>query len=195
MPSVRTKPCRTAAPVISAPGYHVQMFRWPCFFATFLIAIYAISARANDRNNPKVLLQGRVTHVSDGDTLWIRTAQGERRKLRLEGVDAPELCQAHGQAARDALRQRLQWQNVLAQGTYRDDYGRQLARVQLQGEDVGAWLVQSGHAWSYRYRRDDGPYALQERDARSARRGLFAQAKPERPADFRKRNGPCAQAE
>jgi micrococcal nuclease len=163
------------------------------FFATFVIAAYAMLAVADERSNSKVLLAGRVTHVSDGDTLWIRTAQGERRKLRLQGVDAPELCQAYGQAARAALRQRLQWQSVQAQGTYRDDYGRQLARVQFQGEDVGAWLVQNGHAWSYRFRRDDGPYAAQEREARSAKRGLFADAKPERPADFRKRNGPCEQ--
>jgi micrococcal nuclease len=181
--------------VFSAAGYDAPMLISLRFVAIFLVAACAVSARANGLNNQKVLLQGRVTHVSDGDTLWILTASGERRKLRLEGIDAPELCQAHGPNARDALRQRLQWQSVQVQGTRRDDYGRQLARLQLGGEDIGAWLVQSGHAWSYRYRRDDGPYAVQEREARAAHRGLFAQAKPERPADFRKRNGPCVQPE
>ena len=36
-----------------------------------------------------------------------------------------------------------------------------------------------------------GPYAAQETQARSHRRGLFADARPEPPRDFRKRHGSC----
>jgi micrococcal nuclease len=59
--------------------------------------------------------------------------------------------------------------------------------------DVGEWLVREGHAWSYRYRRDTGPYAKQQAAARAARKGLFATARPEEPRDFRKRHGACGE--
>jgi endonuclease YncB( thermonuclease family) len=72
-----------------------------------------------------------------------------------------------------------------------DQYGRLLARITLQGQDVGAWMVTQGHAWSYRYRRDAGPYAAQESQARAQGRGLFASTDAEQPRDFRKRHGSC----
>ena len=50
----------------------------------------------------------RVTRVFDADTVWVQPAAGGRwRKLRLDGLDAPEICQAMGVAARDALASRL----------------------------------------------------------------------------------------
>jgi endonuclease YncB( thermonuclease family) len=74
---------------------------------------------------------------------------------------------------------------------YQDSYGRGLARISVKGEDVGARLVASGHAWSNRWHRSLGPYAKQEAQARDQRLGLFAQAQPELPRDFRKRFGSC----
>jgi micrococcal nuclease len=53
-------------------------------------------------------------------------------------------------------------------------------------------MVREGHAWSYRYRRDGGPYAKQQALARAARKGLFATARPEEPRAFRKRHGACS---
>ncbi|MDP3310892.1 MAG: thermonuclease family protein, partial [Polaromonas sp.] len=48
--------------------------------------------------------QGTVTRVSDGDTLWVRPAAGGKPlKVRIDGIDAPEICQAGGRAARKAL--------------------------------------------------------------------------------------------
>lgn len=135
---------------------------------------------------------GTVSRVSDGDTLWVRPATGGRpRKVRIHGIDAPELCQAHGRAARAALQQQVLRQRVRVQPLRRDDYGRLLARMSRGGEDVGALLVRAGHAWSYRYRRNPGPYADEERAARAARRGLFADAGAQRPYAFRRQHGPC----
>lgn len=45
--------------------------------------------------------RGTVTYITDGDTLWIRHLHGGRaRKIRLDGIDAPEICQAYGARAR-----------------------------------------------------------------------------------------------
>lgn len=141
--------------------------------------------------------EAQVTHVSDGDTLWVRSVptaeepRGKRLKLRLIGLDAPERCQPHGAQARDALKQRVSGRQVVVDVVATDAHGRALSRVALEGRDVGAALVRDGHAWSARWRDDPGPYAPEEAEARAARRGLFAAATPEPPRDFRRRHGPC----
>lgn len=135
---------------------------------------------------------GQVERVADGDTLWVRPDTGGRpQKLRLEGIDAPEICQPGGEASRTSLSQLVMHQRVRVTVNRRDDYGRGLARLYVDGEDVAARMVSSGQAWSYRWRRSLGPYAAQEQQARQARQGLFAVANAELPRDFRKRHGSC----
>ena len=136
--------------------------------------------------------EARVTRVFDGDTVWVQPLAGGRaRKLRLDGLDAPEICQAGGEASRDVLAQRVLRQRVTVSERRRDDYGRGLARLTHGDEDVGGWLVSMGHAWSYRWRNSAGPYQPQEASALAARRGLFADAQAELPRAFRQRHGPC----
>lgn len=135
---------------------------------------------------------GTVTHVSDGDTLWVRPQRGgPPRAVRIDGIDAPELCQVHGETARAALVGQVLGQAVQVRVRRHDDYGRVLALVSLRRQDIGAWLVGQGHAWSYRYRGHSGPYAQQEGQARARRLGLFQQGRAELPRDFRRRHGPC----
>lgn len=135
---------------------------------------------------------GRVGHVSDGDTLWVTPdGGGAPRKLRLQGLDAPEICQAGGVASRDALGQLVVNKTVHVTVKYQDDYGRGLARILVGERDVAAILVQSGHAWSSRWHRSLGPYAVQENQARAAGAGLFVDPAAEMPRDFRKRFGSC----
>jgi endonuclease YncB( thermonuclease family) len=134
----------------------------------------------------------RVVTVSDGDTVWVTPLpSGRRMKLRLQGLDAPERCQPGGEASTRALRGLLLNQTVEVEVRGQDDYDRGLARIRYQGKDVAAFMVSQGHAWSYRFKSDPGPYVREEQAARQARLGVFAQARPERPYDFRRRNGPC----
>jgi micrococcal nuclease len=138
---------------------------------------------------------GVVTYVVDGDTVRVRPPGGGKPvSIRLEGIDAPEICQAFGAASRDALVRRLQGKRVQVYGKRHDDYGRLLARIDLQQEDAGEWMVASGLAWSYRFRSNPGPYAAQQRRAKAARLGLFSAshgAPPVYPAQFRRQNGSC----
>ena len=134
---------------------------------------------------------GKVTHVSDGDTVWVRTAENAKpRKLRLQGIDAPESCQTWGPQASAALSARVQGQFVVVDSSARDDYGRLLGRIRHRGDDVARWMVLDGHAWSYRYRHSPGPYATEQAQAQGARRGLWASAAVE-PREFRTENGSC----
>jgi endonuclease YncB( thermonuclease family) len=141
---------------------------------------------------PCAALEGVVTRVSDGDTLWVRPADGSKpRKLRVQGIDAPERCQAWGREAAEHLAALVEGRHVRAIEGPLDDHGRRLVRL-LRGDlDVGAWMVREGLAWSHRYRHDPGPYASEEREARHARRGLFADPAAVPPREFRRQHGPC----
>ena len=55
----------------------------------------------------------RVSYVVDGDSIWVRPeAGGARVRLRLDGIDAPEVCQRFGPEARRALKAALLNQRV-----------------------------------------------------------------------------------
>ena len=118
---------------------------------------------------------GVVTYVVDGDTVRVRAPGGGKPvSIRMDGIDAPEVCQAGGTTSRDALKLRVLGKRVAVYGRMHDDYGRLVARIVLDGEDQGEWMVAHGQAWSYRYRASAGPYALEQQKAKSAGIGLFS---------------------
>ena len=149
-------------------------------------------AQSANLGTPASQWVGWVTKVVDGDTLHVQPAQGgASQKLRIKGIDAPEVCQAWGMQSREALARLVWGQRVTVQLNDVDDHGRWLAQVFVNGEDVGARLVAQGHAWSYQFRRDPGPYAFQQQQAAINRLGLFGQPQAMRPREFRQRHGPC----
>jgi micrococcal nuclease len=156
------------------------------------LALLGLCASAQEAPRQDEVYSARVSRVFDGDTVWVKPlAGGPYRKLRLEGIDAPEICQSGGMASRNVLAQRVLNQMVEVQVRAQDDYGRGIARIVHQGDDVAAWMVSAGQAWSYRWRRSPGPFAEEETFARAHKRGVFKEAAPELPRDFRKRHGPC----
>lgn len=140
----------------------------------------------------------RAEFVVDGDSLWVRPERGGRRaRLRLQGIDAPELCQPGGASARAALQALVRGERLRVTVHARDRFGRRLASVQRQrdGLDVAAGMVAQGWAWNDRQGWRRGRYAREEAQARAARRGVFAAADAQSPADFRRRHGPCGTAQ
>jgi micrococcal nuclease len=158
--------------------------------------LQARGTRDADRSATSV--SGMVTHVTDGDTVWLRVDSGPfGRKpiaLRLVGIDAPERCQAAGAQATAVLTARLLNRRVVATLVAKDVYHRWLAEVRLRGDNVSARMVRDGYAWSDRHGDAPGRYAAEERAARTARRGLFADGQAIEPRVFRKQHGTCAHA-
>lgn len=154
------------------------------WLATLLLALAPALQAATFR--------GTVTHVTDGDTLWVRPASGAAPvEIRLLDLDAPEGCQSYGPASKTALRARLLREAVRVHTRGLDDYRRQLARVEHRRQDVGAWMVLQGHAWSSTFRGKPGPYARLEAQARQERKGLWSVPGALDPRTFRKRFGHC----
>lgn len=134
-----------------------------------------------------------VSWVMDGDTLLL-VPQGHKEpiKVRVDGIDAPESCQAGGEAARDAMIRLAMRKTVQVRELGQDHYGRQIAQLSIDGVDLGAEMVRTGMAWAYRYRVGAGPYAKLQKRAQQDRRGLFgASEAPMTPAVFRKFHGSC----
>ena len=136
---------------------------------------------------------GWVSWVMDGDTLLlVPEGQKEPVKVRLDGIDAPETCQPGGEASRDAMFRLALRQSVQVQVLGQDHYGRQVARVSLDGLDLGAEMARTGMAWAYRYRVGAGPYAKLQKAAQKDKRGLFAASETAMaPPVFRQFHGTC----
>ncbi|WP_048438433.1 thermonuclease family protein [Caenimonas sp. SL110] len=133
-----------------------------------------------------------VTTVIDGDTVWVRPERGgAARPVRVVGIDAPEICQRFGATSRAELTALVHRRRVVVMSNKRDGNDRVLARLRLGQQDVGEWMVSNGFAWSYRFRGNPGPYAQEEKHARAARAGLWADKDPVMPRDFRVQNGSC----
>lgn len=131
----------------------------------------------------KEVVNGTAT-VVDGDTLTLN-----HERIRLEGVDAPELKQTCmrdgaswpcGTLARFALAELVQRGPIFCTSSSRDRYDRRIARCTVSGIDLGEELVRRGLAVSYG--RNGYPEA--EAEARAAGRGMWA-GPFERPQDYR----------
>lgn len=136
-------------------------------------------------------VHGVVSKVQDGDSLWLKPADGPPIVVRLRDIDAPELCQAWGDEARRALADLALGKAAVLRSHGRDSHGRTLGAVTVDEVDLSRRMVEDGHAWSNRSRWDQGPLVKQERMAKALGRGLHATAGAEPPWQFRKRNGRC----
>ena len=136
--------------------------------------------------------QGVVTHVSDGDTLWVQPLSRHKAvKVRILGIDAPEICQLWGEQSLRALQSITMGRDVQVHGSHTDAYGRLLAHIFLQGHDVGAWMVLHGHAWSYAFKSHRGLYDAEQMAAQSMQTGLFSNSSAVQPRFFRRHFGAC----
>lgn len=125
-----------------------------------------------------------IPRIVDGDSLVVNGIM-----IRSEGYDSPEWDQVcHrgepprayrcGLAAKDALRSLIAGRAVecepvpQADGGTKDRYGRTLARCSVGGVDIGAWMVEHGHALAFvRY---SDRYVPEERRAQAAKAGMWA---------------------
>lgn len=128
---------------------------------------------------------GTTVAVADGDTLTVLKGREEVR-VRLAEVDAPEKAQAFGQVAKRALSDLCYRKITTVHVQDVDRYGRVVGRVVCDGTDANRTQVRNGMAWVYdRYARDTKLYALQD-DAQQAQRGLWKDASPTRPWEWRR---------
>lgn len=136
-----------------------------------LAFIWLIAAKLNDR--VEIAHTGRF-HAADGDSL----ATGQER-MRLFGIDAPELrqtCERAGRAWQCGQEAKRMLQSLVAAsdtrcvGRERDRFQRLLVVCLADGVDLNRVMVRKGLAVSY------GAYGQEEAQARTEKVGLWAGA-------------------
>lgn len=154
-------------------------------YFVLLLLILPVSVLADE-------LTGKVVHVSDGDSIIV-LADNTQHKVRLGAIDAPERFQAYGNKSKKSLTALIAGKHVTVRYNKRDKYDRIVGKVFLQDMDVGLEQVKRGMAWFYRFYQEElepedrAAYAQAEDLARRDRVGLWADAKPVPPWEFRRR--------
>lgn len=142
-------------------------------------------------------LPGRCTKVFDGDTYEVQLAEG-RRRIRVKGIDCPESAESEkalrqadqldvtlpalldaGRGIKAEARKLVDGRavQVIAPGGRLEDdpYGRLLAYVEVDGQDIGAELIARGLAYA---RSEPHPrqaaYREANQRARREHRGIYA---------------------
>ncbi|NPU65416.1 thermonuclease family protein [Bradyrhizobium sp. 83012] len=128
--------------------------------------------------------------IREADTVVIGTT-----RVRLGGIDAPSVDQlclnkngerwTCGVAARDELIKHADGRSWTCHPRSIDRRGRQVARCNVDGEDIQKWLVRSG--WALAYRTLSRDYEPDEAEARAAKAGMW-QGAFIAPWDWRVRN-------
>ncbi len=113
--------------------------------------------------------------------------------MRLHGIDAPEKRQAFGTRARQYAGNLAHEKLVRVEVKNLDRNGRTVGVVILpDGRDLSHELVRAGFAWWFeKYARNDRKLECLEQEARAAQRGLWADASPVAPWEYRRESGTC----
>jgi endonuclease YncB( thermonuclease family) len=150
--------------------------------ATLVMAAFSLNAQT---------ITGKVVSVADGDTITVLDSERTQHKIRLAGIDAPERKQPFGQRAREHLSSMVAGRVVSVPAEKQDRYGRTVGVVLVEGRDANLAMITAGLAWHYKkYEQEQSPsdrqlYAEAEVKAKSARLGLWSDAPPIAPWDWR----------
>jgi endonuclease YncB( thermonuclease family) len=155
---------------------------------TFLLAVFIVVAGVSPVI-PAPTWQARVVAVADGDTVTVEPAEGgDRVKIRLWGVDAPESKQPFGQTAKGYVTKLLLFKPVTVNEIDRDRYRRTVAVLELaDGTVLQEDLLKGGFVWVYQqYCRTCAAWKRLEAQARKEKKGLWADDEPVAPWKWRK---------
>ncbi|MGL6100461.1 MAG: thermonuclease family protein, partial [Fusobacteriaceae bacterium] len=131
---------------------------------------------------------GKVIKVADGDTITV-LSKGKSHRVRFYGVDAPEKDQEYGLKSLDILKKLLLNKTVDIKEKEKDQYGRIVGTVYLDGENINLRQVKDGNAWWYRFfAEDEIELKNAEKEAREKKLGLWKSDSNTPPWEFRKKN-------
>lgn len=151
-----------------------------CVF-TLGVSVFALQGSSD----PPKPFTGKVVSIADGDTITVLLDKTQHR-IRLAGIDAPESTQAFGTKSKKALADKVFGQEVKIEWKERDKYKRIVGEVYLGDRRICLEMVQEGMAWHYKQYSKDAALAKAETEAKEAKKGLWADANPIPPWDFRK---------
>lgn len=144
-------------------------------------------------------ISGIVVDLPDSDVLLLRTEDKVLHRIRLNGIDAPELKQEFGESSRTELASLAKEKSVRVVTHSEDRSGQIIGDVYLKLSDsaevtfLNVHLVTQGLAWHFvRYAPDNKALADAEKSAREAKAGLWKEGTPVAPWDWRRQQTDAA---
>ena len=125
-------------------------------------------------SNKELGISGRVIKVHDGDTVTFLSSAGQEIKVRLAGIDAPELDQAFGVDSRKLLSDLIYQEEVILHTIDQDKYGRHVAWIFIEEEPINETMIARGGAWVFRKYTTDRNLIELEKKAQRVGQGLWS---------------------
>jgi endonuclease YncB( thermonuclease family) len=168
--------------MLKLPSHLKTLFRT---IALILLSVWITEAGA---------FEAKVISVLDGDTIEVLKDRKPLR-IRLYGIDAPEHDQDFGKKAKQFTARNVSGKIVEIVPVDRDRYDRTVAKVYVDGKYLNQMIISEGLAWHYKFfAPKEKDLADAEKEARSARKGMWSHPNPVPPWDFKRRkessNGP-----
>ena len=180
--------------------FSIKGFLILCLLAGFTTFVLTSLSLARE---PIRTVTGTVTKVSDGDTIQVTTPEQTKLRVRLYGMDAPETPkinqrtgrvnkpgQPYGEESWKALEGKIMGKQVRLDIIDIDRYKRMVGVIWISNRNINLEMVKEGYAEAYiEYLKESyrAQFIRAEKEARSARRGIWSLPGYERPSDFRKR--------
>ena len=133
-----------------------------------------------------LLFSYKVIKVNDGDTITIMM-NGEKQKIRLYGIDTPEINQSFGTEAKQFLSDQILNKEVEIEVKDTDRYKRLVAVVYLNNKSMNELLLKEGLAWWYEaYAKKECKYKELQEEAQRRKRGMWRNKGNIPPWEFRR---------
>lgn len=159
-------------------------------FAITLVAVFSVAlpGAASEWVN------GIVVSVTDGDTAVVETTHQEILRVRFYGIDAPETenrlwpAQPYSGESKAFMANLIGQQSVTVRLTGEQTYNREVGEIFVDGQSASRELIRAGLAWwNSKYAPLDTDLKRLEATARERKIGLWAEANPVPPWEYRKR--------
>jgi endonuclease YncB( thermonuclease family) len=119
-------------------------------FAVIVSGFFTKEAVIKEYAEPvKGVIEGKVSKVTDGDTLTIINSDNKLVKIRLYGIDAPETKQEFGLNSKAFLSEQINVKYVMVDVIDIDRYKRSVGRIFVDDLDINKAMVENGYAWVY----------------------------------------------
>lgn len=146
-----------------------------------------IQSDENELSKNKQLLEGTIVHVSDGDTVTLLLKGNKKIKIRLYGIDAPEIGQKYGEEAKVYLQKYLLNKKVSVVDCGIDKYNRVLGIIYIGSLNINEELLTDGLAWQYHFNKDD-VYKKLMQNAKKKKINIWSDPRAIDPYHWRKKN-------
>lgn len=163
---------------VSSSRRFIRRFIYAFFLLLFVLILSCVHDQKNVIEEPIVgqIRTCDVSRVLDGDTLWV-VCDGERVKLRVYCIDAPELAQKPWGLRSKKYLSILAGKQLHVEYRDTDQYGRTVARLRRGDTDIGGQMILEGHAVVYtKYcPSTEGGYSANEATAKRRQKEVWSQ--------------------